>query len=386
MVVALHLSFLVVALLRAANVAPFPTAQNYNDKSPYFFAPVSEKPNRFACSSESNNVAPRCNTKKNYRTGSLFDDGSQQSGEEKTKNYIKQYKRAKAKGISVEEMELTFAPPHFPLLDERDEPYWHDIGCRLLTDRLFFDLKKMHNLTVLDVGCGFGTFTRCIVERFGSRRIGKVVGISMNRPELNAAKQIMKDWGVLHKEQYEYRIVDMNELGKTFKPNTFDLVINRESFIYANSPEAYLKSVYSILKPGGTVRMVAGFLRRSKMTFTEGKLLEGLYGNDLIMGKDNPCCVLSVSEMRQYMISAGYNFNTIEDLSPYLKPFLMQVLKEFYESKPSNDFEVNFAKSALGGFLSLFFVSGTKAHESIDYFERRKATIGNGNNLLRHGN
>ena len=383
MVVALQLIFLV--LLRTVNVAPFPTAQKYNDKSPYFFAPVSENSNRFACSSESNNVAPRCNTKKNYRTGSLFDDGSKQSDEEKTKSYMKQYKRAKAKGMSVEKMELTFAPPHFPLLDERDESRYHDIGCRLLTDRLFFDLKKLHNLTVLDVGCGFGTFTRCIVERFGSGRIGKVVGISMSRAELNAAKQIMKDWGALHKGQYEYRIVDMNELGKTFEPNTFDLVFNRESFIYANSPETYLKSVYSILKPGGTLRMVAGFLRRGKLTFTEGKMLERLYGNDYIMGKDNPCCVIPVSEMRQYLISAGYNFNTIEDLSPYTKPYLLGVLKEFYESKPSNDFEVNFAKSALGGLLSLFFVSGTKAHD-IDFFEHRKATIGNGNNLLRHGN
>ena len=61
---------------------------------------------------------------------------------------------------------------------------------------------------------------------------------------------------------------------------------------------------------------------------------------------------------------------------------LMSAISTFL---PGHGFEVNFAKSALGGLLSLFFVSGTKAHD-IDFFEHRKATIGNGNNLLRHGN
>ena len=366
--------FFLLVVLFFDGAAPFPIAQEYNDKSPYFFAPLPKNPNRFACESESNKIAPRCNTKKNYRTGSLFDDGLKQSDEAKTKAYLEQYRKEKAKGVSVESMELTIAPPHFPLLDERDTLDAHDIGCKVLTGRLFFDVNKLRNVTVLDVGCGFGTFVRCLIKTFGPNRIQKYVGVSMNQPELTLAKQIMADWGVLREDQYDFRIMDMNELDKNFKPNTFDYVFNRESFVYANSPEMYLKHVYSILKPGGALRMIAGFLRRSKLTFAEGELLEQLYGNDKIMGKDNPYCVLSVSEMRLYLIEAGYKFDMLEDLAPYIKPTLERVLKMYYEAKADADdphklnvmekgFAVNFAQSQMGGLLSMFFVSGTKASD-----------------------
>ena len=114
----------------------------------------------------------------------------------------------------------------------------------------------------------------------------QVVGISLSPSELTVAKQLVKDTKELADDQklkIEFKFMDMNKLNKHFKPNSFDLIFNRESFIYAKDPYEYLKHVYNILKPNGHIRMIAGMLRRDKLTYWESQSLTEDYMDKTMM-------------------------------------------------------------------------------------------------------
>ena len=96
---------------------------------------------------------------------------------------------------------------------------------------------------VLDAGCGIGNTAIWLARTYGVR----VTGVSICKPEVEFATEHAALNGVSHLVEFHH--ADFMNL--PFPDNTFDVVLNQESFCYAADQPAYLKGVLRVLKPGG---------------------------------------------------------------------------------------------------------------------------------------
>ena len=101
---------------------------------------------------------------------------------------------------------------------------------------------------VLDSGCGAGETAIRLADRYGVR----VTGLTNCKPHVAAAAERAAERGVGHLVDFQHG--DFMDL--PFPDESFDVVLNQESFCYAPDKLAYLKGVFRILKPGGRWRAV----------------------------------------------------------------------------------------------------------------------------------
>ena len=97
---------------------------------------------------------------------------------------------------------------------------------------------------VLDVGCGAGGKSMYYVH-LGAK---KVVGIDIVERYAEESKKLSEELGI---EGFEFYLRDAKDTG--FDDNTFDTVIMNDAMEHVAEPEAVLKELKRILKPGGRV-------------------------------------------------------------------------------------------------------------------------------------
>ncbi|MCY4489233.1 MAG: methyltransferase domain-containing protein [Deltaproteobacteria bacterium] len=105
---------------------------------------------------------------------------------------------------------------------------------------------------VLDAGCGVGGTAIAMAESYGVR----VTGLTNCEPHLAVATEHARRRGVGH--LVEFRHGDFMDL--PFPDDSFDAVLNHESFCYAPDKLAYLRGVHRVLKPGGRWQALEGLL------------------------------------------------------------------------------------------------------------------------------
>lgn len=130
---------------------------------------------------------------------------------------------------------LHFAPlaPHETLEDSKIR---HQ---RLMIEKL--DLKQ--GMTVVDIGCGIGGPMRRVVREAGVR----VVGININKIQLEKAKRLNVEAGLDHMVDYlACSFMDMNAI----EDNTFDRGYAIESTCHAPDKESAFEEIFRVLKPG----------------------------------------------------------------------------------------------------------------------------------------
>lgn len=146
--------------------------------------------------------------------------------------------------------------------------------------------SSLQNLHVLDLGCGFGWFTRYAILHGASSALS--IDISSN---MLARAHEMTDGKDEFAGKIEYLRGDLDELGSILenyfkgenKEAKFDLVFSSLAVHYLSNLDAVVKTVYQVLKHGGdfvfsaehpiyTAPMRPGFLSPSSPSATDGNL------------------------------------------------------------------------------------------------------------------
>ena len=140
------------------------------------------------------------------------------------------------------------------------------------TDRFvskLLDLQK--DDYVLDTGCGVGGSSFFIAKKFGV----KVIGITLSSRQI---KQARKNARKLHLDNLvSFEVMDFNKTG--FEDKTFTKIFGIESICHAYNKLDFLKEAYRLLRLGGKIVVVDGFLTKRDLTQKE----KGIY-NKCLMG------------------------------------------------------------------------------------------------------
>ncbi len=95
-----------------------------------------------------------------------------------------------------------------------------------------------------DFGCGSGTMTRLLAAEVGPS--GSVTGIDVHAAQLEQARVLCEE-----EDLTNTRFVHADACDTRLPQNTFDLVYCRFLLLHLPSPEACLKEMWRVLKPGG---------------------------------------------------------------------------------------------------------------------------------------
>ena len=99
--------------------------------------------------------------------------------------------------------------------------------------------------SVLVVGCGIGTTSCYLAERYGV----KVIGVDISEGMIAKAKERARRKGLEGK--VEFRTADAQKL--PFKDNLFDVVISESVIAFVNNKTKAIKEYLRVTKPGGFV-------------------------------------------------------------------------------------------------------------------------------------
>lgn len=113
-------------------------------------------------------------------------------------------------------------------------------------EALFDAINVAKGWACLDVGCGAMGVLGPLRRRVGAN--GRVAGIEMDPDLLSAARQYVEDEQLSNIELFQG---DANE--NNFSPESFDLVHERFVLPHVPQPEALLKEMMVLTKPGGYV-------------------------------------------------------------------------------------------------------------------------------------
>ena len=112
------------------------------------------------------------------------------------------------------------------------------------TEALLTAIGLHAGMRVVDIGCGIGSVTIWLAQHVGST--GQVVGVDMSAAQLEVARQEAATLGVTNVVWHE-----ASAYAPGLPPATFDFVYCRFLLEHLTAPEAALRAMDALLKPGG---------------------------------------------------------------------------------------------------------------------------------------
>lgn len=114
------------------------------------------------------------------------------------------------------------------------------------------ELKNLHTLTCLDIGCSSGVITNFLAGHFKN-----IDGIDVDKRAIKIAKTAYK------KKNLKFSLIGSQDL--KFKDSSFNVIICNQVYNFVEDPKKLMSEIYRVLKPGG----VCFFGARNKFAFIE---------------------------------------------------------------------------------------------------------------------
>jgi cyclopropane-fatty-acyl-phospholipid synthase len=151
-------------------------------------------------------------------------------------------------------------------------------------------------MRVLDVGCGWGSFAIHIAREYGV----EVVGITLSERQAERARELVAEAGVA--DRVEIRVQDYRRLAHS----SFDAIssIGMSEHVGDRQIDVYAKTLFDILKPGGTL------LNHAIAALDPGaKPLEDLFSTRYVFPDGEP---LPLSRVQLALERAGFRTGHVE--------------------------------------------------------------------------
>jgi 2-polyprenyl-6-hydroxyphenyl methylase/3-demethylubiquinone-9 3-methyltransferase len=161
---------------------------------------------------------------------------------------------------------------------------------------------SLANKRILDVGCGGGLLSEAMATSGG-----RVTGIDMSEPALNAAVSHMSGSGL----SIEYRQASAESFAKAH-PNMFDVVVCMELLEHVPSPASVVRACGHLVKPGGDV--FCSTLNRNPKSF-----LLAIVGAEYLLGMIEKgthryCRFIKPGELARWGETAGLKIHDLTGL------------------------------------------------------------------------
>jgi ubiquinone/menaquinone biosynthesis C-methylase UbiE len=118
--------------------------------------------------------------------------------------------------------------------------------------RKLFGAYVTDGMYVLEPGCGPGYFTLPLAEMVGPE--GRVIGLDVQEKMLDIVRRRAQKAGLA--DRVELRVVQDRSLGNRDLEGRMDLAVAMHMVHEVPDQEAFLRDVYSFLKPGGRLYVV----------------------------------------------------------------------------------------------------------------------------------
>jgi ubiquinone/menaquinone biosynthesis C-methylase UbiE len=180
----------------------------------------------------------------------------------------------------------------------------HEEAIRNMNDFIgrLLCLETGQPLKIFDAGCGVGATSRYLSKKYPQSHF---TGISLGSHEIELAKKIQKEQNI---KNAVFLVGNYTETG--FLDSTYDGAFALESFAYATSKKDVACEISRVLKPGGKLVIIDGFLTKD---LPLNSFMQNAYMVDL--KKRALPGYASLREMRTYLESAGFTDIIIRDIS-----------------------------------------------------------------------
>ncbi|MBK9021234.1 MAG: methyltransferase domain-containing protein [Sulfuritalea sp.] len=127
-----------------------------------------------------------------------------------------------------------------------------DVVFTRLFDKYAGHISPGESAHVLEVGCGTGAMTRSLARRGDFS--GRAVGVDQSHPFIEAARRFAAEHGV--GDRVDFRVGDAHDLD--FPDATFDAAFAHTLISHVTDPQAVLREMVRVVRPGGIVAIFDG--------------------------------------------------------------------------------------------------------------------------------